>query len=203
MTALPRMPQLGFSMLARPAGIVVSLTATMLGRADLPSRNEIAALRPATRVLIAGLTAFIVLVVAVTAIAVATVEISSVNVSDWLGTRGLGSKGIEARAASGFENIVQRPLFSRNRSGLVPVEPAPVAPPPPIPPLDQGITLRGVFMNEGVAKAFLVTTQNPLGVWVSADGEIEGWRLVAVASGQIVLEGQNEKLVIPLNVTGK
>lgn len=195
MRALPRIPQLGFSTLARPVG-------AMLGRVDLPSRSELAALRPATRVLIAGLTAFIALVVAVTVTAVVIVQISSVKASTWLGTHGLASKGIEA-SSSGFENIVQRPLFSRNRLGFVPTEPTLVALPSPAAALDQGITLRGVFMTEGLAKAFLITTQNPLGAWVPAGAEIDGWRLVSVSPGQAVLEGPNEKLVIPLNVAGK
>ena len=46
--------------------------------------------------------------------------------------------------------------------------------------LDAGITLKGVFMSDGVAKAFLVTAQNPLGVWVQVSGQIDGWRVAAV-----------------------
>lgn len=205
MTALPRMMAFGSAMLARPRNVVATTAASMLGRADFPGRHEFVGLRPATRVLIVGLAAFIGLVVITTAGAVMMAEMSAVRVPDWLGARSQTAKGAAARTGSGYENIVQRPLFSRNRTGVVPVEPIPVvAPPPPtVATLDQGITLRGVFMNDGVAKAFLVTTQNPLGVWVPADGEIDGWRLVAVSPGQVALEGQGEKLIVPLNVLGK
>jgi hypothetical protein len=175
----------------------------LLGRADLPSRSEFAELRPATRVLITGLAAWIGLVGAVTVIAVISVEMSAVSVPAWLSTRGPASKGGATRAAASFENIVQRPLFSRNRQVVVAPEPA-SAPPPALPTLtlDQGITLKGVFVNEGFAKAFLLTTQNPVGVWVQVNEEINGWRVAAVLPDQVVLEGQNQKLVVPLNVSG-
>ena len=58
-------------------------------------------------------------------------------------------------------------------------------------------------MNEGFAKAFLLTTQNPVGVWVQVNEEINGWRVAAVSPDQVVLEGQNQKLVVPLNVSGR
>jgi hypothetical protein len=175
----------------------------LLGRADLPSRSEFAELRPATRVLITGLAAWIGLVGAVTVIAVISVEMSAVSVPAWLSTRGPASNGGATRAAASFENIVQRPLFSRNRQVVVAPEPA-SAPPPALPTLtlDQGITLKGVFVNEGFAKAFLLTTQNPVGVWVQVNEEINGWRVAAVLPDQVVLEGQNQKLVVPLNVSG-
>ena len=73
----------------------------------------------------------------------------------------------------------------------------------PTPTLDQGITLKGVFVNEGFAKAFLLTTQNPVGVWVQVNEEINGWRVAVVSPDQVVLEGQNQKLVVPLNVSGR
>jgi hypothetical protein len=57
-------------------------------------------------------------------------------------------------------------------------------------------------MSDGFAKAFLITSQNPLGVWVQVNAEIDGWRVAAVAPGQVILEGENEKLAIPLSVTG-
>jgi hypothetical protein len=68
--------------------------------------------------------------------------------------------------------------------------------------LDQNITLKGVFMNGALAKAFLTSAQNPVGVWVQANEEIAGWRVVAVKQDQVLLDAQNEKLVIPLAVNG-
>jgi hypothetical protein len=69
--------------------------------------------------------------------------------------------------------------------------------------LDPGMTLKGVFMSEGVAKAFLVTAQSPLGSWVEIDGQIGGWRLTAVTPDHVVLEGQGERLMVPLHASGR
>ena len=203
-TSILQMAQIRFAGVAGPSRhFAASRLAALLGRADFPSRSEFAELRPATRVLITGLAAWIGLVGAVTVIAVISVEMSTMSVPAWLSTRGPASKGGAIRAAS-FENIVQRPLFSRNRQVVVAPEPA-SAPLPALPTLtlDQGITLKGVFVNEGFAKAFLLTTQNPVGVWVQLNEEINGWRVAVVSPDQVVLEGQNQKLVVPLNVSGR
>jgi hypothetical protein len=176
--------------------------AAMLGRTDLPSRSELAALRPATRVLILGFAAWIGLVGVMTLSAVISLELSTVTAPAWFGSRSPAAQASEARAAAGFENIVQRPLFSRSRQGFVAAEPA-AAPPPPMATLDSGITLKGVFMSDGVAKAFLVTAQNPVGVWVQVNGQIDGWRVAAVTPEQVVLEGQGEKLTVPLHPSGR
>jgi hypothetical protein len=204
-TSILQMAQIRFAGVAGPSRhFAASRLAALLGRADLPSRSEFAELRPATRVLITGLAAWIGLVGAVTVIAVISVEMSTMGVPAWLSTRGSASKGGLTRAGASFENIVQRPLFSRNRQVVVAPEPA-SAPLPALPTLtlDQGITLKGIFVNEGFAKAFLLTTQNPVGVWVQVNEEINGWRVAAVLPDQVVLEGQNQKLVVPLNVSGR
>jgi hypothetical protein len=65
--------------------------------------------------------------------------------------------------------------------------------------LDSGLTLKGVFMSEGVAKAFLVSAQNPIGVWVEVNGQIDGWRVAAVTPEHVILEGQGDKLTVPLH----
>lgn len=176
----------------------------MLGRTDLPSRSELAALRPATRVLIVGLAAWIALVGAVTLGAMVSLELSTFTAPAWLGGSGPALKASGGRAAAGYENIVQRPLFSRKRQVFVAPEPVAPAPPPPVvATLDPGMTLKGVFMSEGVAKAFLVTAQNPLGTWVEIDGQIGGWRVTAVTPDHVVLEGQGERLTVPLHASGR
>jgi len=189
-------------MAGSPRQFVAARLAAMLGRTDLPSRSELTALRPATRVLILGFAAWIGLVGVMTLSAVISLELSTVSAPTWFGSRSPAAKVSDARAAVGFENIVQRPLFSRNRQGFVAAEPV-AAPPPPMATLDAGITLKGVFMSDGVAKAFLVTTQSPLGVWVQVDGQIDGWRVAAVTPEHVVLEGQNEKLTVPLHASGR
>lgn len=203
MTSLVQMVQFRLSGLAgSPLQFVAARLAAMLGRTDLPSRSELTALRPATRVLILGFAAWIGLVGVMTLSAVISLELSTVTAPTWFGSRSPAAKASGARAAAGFENIVQRPLFSRNRQGFVAAEPA-AAPPPPMATLDAGITLKGVFMSDGVAKAFLITTQNPLGVWVQLNGQIDGWRVAAVTPEHVVLEGQSEKLTVPLHPSGR
>ena len=204
MTSLGQMVQLRLSgMAGSPLQFAASRLAAMLGRADLPSRSELTALRPAMRFLILGFVAWIGLVGAMTLSAVISLEFSTVTAPAWLGRGSPAAKASNARAAAGFDNILQRPLFSRNRQGFVAPEPAAAPLPPPTATLDAGITLKGVFMSDGVAKAFLVTAQNPLGVWVEVSGQIDGWRVAAVTPGHVVLEGQNDKLMVPLHASGR
>jgi hypothetical protein len=176
--------------------------AALLGRSEIPSLAEVVALRPATRVLIAGLSGCIVLVAFVTMAAVVSVEMSAASLPEWFRSPSSGSHGAVARLQATFDNIIQRPLFSRSRQGI-PIALA-SAPAPPSQPsgLDQNITLKGVFISGGLAKAFLISPQNPTGVWVQSGGEIAGWRVVAVQPDQVQLNGQDEKLVLPLNVGG-
>jgi hypothetical protein len=75
-------------------------------------------------------------------------------------------------------------------------------PPPPVVAVDRGITLKGVFINGPEAKAFLISTQNPLGAWSQAGEEIAGWRIVAIEPDQVTLEGHHEKLIVPSSVRG-
>jgi hypothetical protein len=203
MTSLAQMVQLRLSGIAgSPRQFAASRLAALLGRADLPGRSELTSLRPATRVLIMGLAGWIALIGAMTLGAVIWLELSTVAAPAWLGGSGAAAKGSGARAVAGYEHIVQRPLFSRHRQGFVAAEPV-AAPPPVVATLDAGITLKGVFMSDGVAKAFLITAQSPLGLWVEVNGEIEGWRVAAVTPEQIVLEGQGEKLTVPLHASGR
>jgi hypothetical protein len=174
--------------------------AAMLGRADLPRREELAGLRPATRGLIVGLMAWIGLVGLVTTLAIVSVEISAVSLPSWLDSRTSTSPGATNRTAAAYDSIVQRPLFSRSRQ--LPVAMVAALPPPPIVPIDRGITLKGVFINGAQAKAFLISTENPLGAWNQVGEEIAGWRIVAIEPDQVMLEGHNEKLVVPSSVRG-
>jgi hypothetical protein len=205
MTSLAHRVQLRLSgMAGSPWQFAVARLAAMLGRSDLPSRSELTALRPATRMLIVGLAGWITLVGAMTLGAMLWLAFSTVTAPAWLGGSGPAGKASGARAAAGYENIVRRPLFSRNRQMLVAPEPVAPAPPPPmVTTLEPGMTLKGVFMNEGVAKAFLITAQSPLGTWVEVDGQIGGWRVTAVTPDHVVLEGQGEKLMVPLHASGK
>jgi type II secretory pathway component PulC len=203
MTSLAQMVQLRLAgMTGSPRQFVSSRLAAMLGRAELPGRSELAALRPATRVLIISFAAVIGLAAVATFSAVISLELSTVTAPTWLGRSSPAAKASGARASAGFENILQRPLFSRNRQVFVAAEPV-SAPPPTAATLDSGITLKGVFISDGVAKAFLMTSQNPVGVWVQVNEQIDGWRIAAVTPEQVVLEGQGEKLTVPLHASGR
>lgn len=201
MTALTRDLRLRFDEItAAPRRVAFAKVAALLGRADLPGRADFFALRPATRVLMTGLAGWIGLVLVVGAVAACAVQLSRFSTPAWLDIRGTAAGKAKTAAIAGYDNIVQRPLFSRSRhapSVAVPVvaaAPAPVA-------VDPGFVLKGVFMSDGVAKAFLLTAQNPVGTWVEADGEIAGWRVVGIQPDQVVLDSSNQRLAVPLKMT--
>jgi hypothetical protein len=181
---------------ARP---VASRLAGLLGRQDFPGRAEFASLRPATRFLIIAMAAWIGLVGLANVLALAAVELSTMSAPAWFGARASSSPGSEVRPSARYESILQRPLFSRSRQAAA--ADAGVVPPPPAAsaPLDRGLTLKGVYINGTIAKAFLISAQNPLGVWVQVDEEIAGWRVVAVEPQQVLLNAQNERLEVALS----
>ncbi len=185
-----------------PRRLVASSLTSLLGRADLPGMGEISALRPATRVLLAGFSGWIILVFLVTIAAVVSVEMSTVSLPEWLGVPSSGSRGAAARPPASLDNIVQRPLFSRSRQGEAPVT-APVLAAAPAPAmLDQDITLKGVFISGPLAKAFLLSSQNPLGIWVQTDGELFGWKVVSIQPDQVVLQAQGQQRTVQLHPGG-
>jgi hypothetical protein len=199
MTSLPLATQRLFAQIvSSPRRSFASRLAALLGRPEPPNRAELAKLRPAARFLIVGLAAWIGLVGLVTVIAVASVEMSTVSLSAWFGERASASARAELRSPAGFENIVQRPLFSSSRRGRVVVVAAP--PPPPSAPVlrDRDLTLKGVYISGALTKAFLKSPKDPRGTWVQVNEEITGWRVVDVKPDQVVLDAQDEKLVIPL-----
>jgi hypothetical protein len=182
-----------------PRRSLVSRLAAILGRTDIPGRTEFEGLRPQTRFLIVCLLAWIGVVALMTVIAVASVELSTMRLPAWLGAPAAASTGAEIRSAAGFENILQRPLFLRSRQGIsvnISTPPAPAA------ELDPNFTLKGVFINGASAKAFLMSSQNPLGMWAQIDEDVDGWRIVAIQPGQVLLASQNQRLAIPLSISG-
>jgi hypothetical protein len=175
----------------------------LLARPDFPDRAEFARLRPAMRVLMAALAASIGLIVLATILAVAAVEMSALSVPGWFSARASASTRHEIRPSAGFEAILQRPLFSRSRQAasaavISDTPPSPVA----VTTLDPGIMLKGVYINGAMAKAFLISAQDPLGVWVEVDEEIVGWRVVAIKPDQVLLNSHNEELKVWLGVGG-
>ena len=180
--------------------MLVARLAGLLERPNLPGRAEFTGLRPAMRFLMIALSALIGLIGFATAFAVAAVEMSATSVPAWFSARASASPRTEIRPSAAFEAILQRPLFSRSRQAAAVA--VIVAPSFPVAQttLDQGITLKGVYINGVTAKAFLISAQNPLGMWVQVDEEIAGWRVVSVKPEQVLLNAQNEKLEVSLYV---
>ena len=149
----------------RLARRAASWLAVLLGRTELPAMIEIAALRPATRALLAGFSGWIALVLLVTLVAIVSVEMSAVSLPQWFGAPSSTARGAAGRLPASFDNIAQRPLFSRRRQG-VSVAPPPVPLPslPPMPSaLDRDIALKGVFISGPLAKAFPAIGAIPTG----------------------------------------
>jgi hypothetical protein len=178
--------------------------ARMLGRKDLPHRSEFALLRPGLRLLIIGLAGWVGLVAVVTVLAVVSVEVSTMSAPAWWSTRAPSAATADPRSRAGFEDISQRPLFSRSRKSVSVAQPMAIAPTPSTPPQsrDQNIKLKGVFIDGTIVKAFVTSTNSPFGSWIAPNGEIGGWRVAAVTPDQIVLNANAEKLVIPLTFDG-
>jgi hypothetical protein len=128
-----------------------------------------------------------------------TIEIAARSLSPVVAT--------EARAAklerSNGDAILQRPVFSRTRQAALPVIARPQSPPPiaSLPALaarDSELRLKGVFMNAPMAKAFLVSAQNPAGAWVKPEEMFGGWKLIAVRPSDIELENGGERVTVTL-----
>jgi hypothetical protein len=143
-----------------------------------------------------GLAAWIGLAGAVTVAAIVSVELSS---SDFhaFGLQATAATSSVQHSPTDYEVILQRPLFSRSRQAATQVLPA--LTPPPV-HNDRNIALKGVFISGATAKAFLTSTQNPLGVWIESNDDVAGWRVVSISPDQVVLNAQNEKMIIPLGV---
>ena len=195
----PNTQRLFAQIIEMPRRSLIPHFAAMLGRVDLPSRRELAGLRPATRLMIVALLVWIGFVVLATAMAVAWSEMSALNFSSWFGSGAAASASTEIRSPTAFENILQRPLFSRDRHA--PSEEK-AAMPMPAPMLDQSLTLKGVFISGDLAKAFMTFSQNPIGIWVQTGEEIAGWQVVAVKPDQVLLSALSKKLAVPLSING-
>jgi hypothetical protein len=183
-------------------GEFVARLAGLLDRPDFPGPAEFARLRPAIRFLMIALVISAGLIVLATVVAIAAVEMSTISAPGWFSARASASTRNEIRASKGFDAILQRPLFSRSRQATVATVVGDAPPSPAVTTLDQSITLKGVYINGAMAKAFLISTQNPLGIWVEVNEEIAGWRVVAIKPEQVQLNAQNEKLEISLSAGG-
>jgi len=180
-----------------------SLRQLVLGQ--IPSRRELMSLAPLKRGLLLGLAVLTAIAVVTPIVAVASLELAIASQSA-SGGDSRAPAGRESRSAGTYENILQRPLFSRSRQLLVVAAPPAVvdAPAPSARTiLDPTVALRGVFMSGGRAKAFLTSSENPVGVWVALNDQWSGWRLSAVKPNEIVLEADGERQTLNLTVLPK
>jgi len=172
---------------------------------QIPSRRELKSVAPLRRGLLLGLAALTGLAIVAPIVAIVSLELAIASQSALGGSGGRASVG-ENRSAGTYENILQRPLFSRNRQLLaVAAPPAIVDAPAPSARtgLDPSVALKGVFMNGDRAKAFLTSSDNPVGVWIALNEHWSGWRLSEVKPNEIVLEAEGERQTLQLTVLTK
>lgn len=175
-------------------------------RDQIPSRRELKFVTPIRRGLLLGLGAMTGLAVVVPIVAIVSLELAIASQSAFGSSGGRASMGRENHGAGTDENILQRPLFSRSRQAAVVAAPLPIGD-APVPPartmLDPSVALRGVFMNGERAKAFLTSSDNPVGVWIALNEQWSGWRLSEVKPNEVVLEADGERQTLQLTVLSK
>ena len=172
----------------------IDSVALMLGVDKGRLRTELAAMRAGSRIVLLGLLIFIALVAAGTFAILVGIASSASVTSDV-------TEQVEIEPAAGaqrnYDAIVARPLFSRSRQPVAaPSETMRAA------VVDRQISLRGVFLNGAVAKAFMLSPQTPLGAWRKRGEEFDGWRVEDVARDRVMLTSQAERMIVPLTVAG-
>ncbi len=191
--------------LARSRFELASASYRQLVLDKIPSRRELQSVAPLRRGLLLGLVVLTGLAVVTPIVAIVSTELAIASQSA-LGGGGRAPVGRENPGAGTYENILQRPLFSRSRQLLaVAVPPAVVDAPAPLTRmmLDPSVALRGVFMNGERAKAFLTSSENPVGVWIALNEQWSGWRLSEVKPNEIVLVADGERQTLQLTVLTK
>lgn len=183
-----------------PASIIKVL------RGQIPSARELQSVAPLRRTLLLGLVVLTALMAIAPLVAIVSLEIAVASQSA-PGSRGGGTlAGREGQGVGSYESILQRPLFSRSRQAVALAAPQPIVDTPaPLARamLDPSVALRGVFMSGERAKAFLTSSDNPVGVWIGLNEQWSGWRLAEVKPNEIVLEAEGERQTLPLNVLAK
>jgi len=190
----------------RPRIELASAKFCQLLRGRIPSSRELQSVTPLRRGLLLGLVVMTALMVAAPIVAILSLELALASQSTLGTSGGRVSVGREGQGAGTYENILQRPLFSRSRQLLaVAAPPAMVDAPAPLvrTMLDPSVALRGVFISGERAKAFLTSSDNPVGVWIGLNEQWSGWRLSEVKPNEIVLEAEGERQTLQLYVLAK
>ena len=177
-----------------------------LVRGQIPGRRELQSVAPLKRALLLGLAGLMALAVVAPIVAIVSLELAIASKSALGSNGGRAPIGRENRGAGTYENILQRPLFSRSRQLMAVAAPPAAVDAHALPVrtmLDTSVALRGVFMNGKRAKAFLTSSDNPVGVWIALNDQWSGWRLSEVKPNQIVLEADGERQTLQLTVLAK
>ena len=87
-----------------------------------------------------------------------------------------------------FRQTFARPLFFKTREPFVAPPPPPPAPlPKPVAPAPvfsaPGLAVGGIIVSRGLRKAYLFTTANPRGTWVSEGDDFAGWKVQSITAG--------------------
>jgi Type II secretion system protein C len=90
-----------------------------------------------------------------------------------------------------FEQMVQRPLFNADRKPIERSKEANEA--PAAPALNTGMQLVGIVKSAGTpGRALIRFAGEPMGKWVPEGETVNGWRLTAVKTVSVVLEGNGQ-----------
>jgi len=165
----------------------------MLGVTPAKLRAEWAALRPGPRALMVALMVWMVFAVVATCFALGLMRVPLSTVAPAAG-------GPVSRGPKSYEAIVQRPLFAKTRQpSALAMSPTAAGDSGPAAVM-RNVTLRGVYRNGEVAKAYLVVPPNPVGVWRQRNEEVAGWRVLEIANDHVVLGGATDRFTVPLSI---
>lgn len=175
-------------------------------RAYVPGQRELRSIAPIKRGFLLGLAGLLLLALAAPIVAIASLEFAIASQSAAGGAGARTSLERENQGVGTHDNILQHPLFSRSRQAPA-IAAAPAifgaSPPPDRMMLDSSVALRGVFMNGERAKAFMTSSDNPVGAWVALNEQWSGWRLSEIKPNEIVLEADGERQTLHLSVLAK
>jgi hypothetical protein len=106
-----------------------------------------------------------------------------------------------ARAPEQNDPVLARPIFFPSRKPFEPPPPQAVTPPPAAPktrPPDPGFVVDGIMLTGGAGKAHLRQPREIDGRWHETGQVIEGWTIVQIDAGGIVLEQADWRVAIRL-----
>jgi hypothetical protein len=106
--------------------------------------------------------------------------------------------------ARNFNDIVERPLFSRSRRPFVLPPPEVIAPAPEISEpvqvaAEPQLTLQGVYIQGQVRRALILSTESPA-QWQGVGDDISGWNITEIGANGITLEAQGQTRLLKLYV---